>query len=192
MLDHVEKIFADMKPMMKKLKKASYKVNMEAFIENHGHYFREMTEYTENASDKETAAKELAVDFTDKVYDAYVSPKKGKIDSAVQTDLNFFMIYYVFPAILLTEHDDAKLIADHLCSRWGEKFKNSKIQYTDYDSLYVSYSFAGRKVSRIGNNWRYGGYLLGTEQGTFYGRCTCKVYKVSCYPFPGACSSTEP
>lgn len=79
MLDHVEKIFADMKPMMKKLKKASYKVNMEAFIENHGHYFREMTEYTENASDKETAAKELAVDFTDKVYDAYVSPKKGKI-----------------------------------------------------------------------------------------------------------------
>ena len=125
MLDHVEKIFADMKPMMKKLKKASYKVNMEAFIENHGHYFREMTEYTENASDK--------------VYDAYVSPKKGKIDSAVQTDLNFFMIYYVFPAILLTEHDDAKLIADHLCSRWGEKFKNSKIQYTDYDSLYVSF-----------------------------------------------------
>lgn len=139
MLDHVEKIFADMKPMMKKLKKASYKVNMEAFIENHGHYFREMTEYTENASDKETAAKELAVDFTDNVYDAYVSPKKGKIDSAVQTDLNFFMIYYVFPAILLTEHDDAKLIADHLCSRWGEKFKNSKIQYTDYDSLYVSF-----------------------------------------------------
>lgn len=139
MLDHVEKIFADMKPMMKKLKKASYKVNMEAFIENHGHYFREMTEYMENASDKETAAKELEVDFTDKVYDAYVSPKKGKIDSAVQTDLNFFMIYYVFPAILLTEHDDAKLIADHLCSRWGEKFKNSKIQYTDYDSLYVSF-----------------------------------------------------
>ena len=87
MLDHVEKIFADMKPMMKKLKKASYKVNMEAFIENHGHYFREMTEYTENASDKETAAKELAVDFTDKVYDAYVSPKKGKLDSAIQTDL---------------------------------------------------------------------------------------------------------
>ena len=101
-----------MTSMMKKLKKASYKVNMEAFIENHGHYFREMTEYTENASDKETAAKELAVDFTDKVYDAYVSPKKGKIDSAIQTDLNFFMIYYVFPAILLTEHDDAKLIAE--------------------------------------------------------------------------------
>lgn len=141
MLDHVEKIFADMKPMMKKLKKASYKVNMEAFIENHGHYFREMTEYTENASDKETAAKELAVDFTDKVYDAYVSPKKGKIDSAVQTDLNFFMIYYVFPAILLTEHDDAKLIADHLCSRWGEKFKTVRFSI----QIMIPYMFSFRE-----------------------------------------------
>ena len=33
MLDHVEKIFADMKPMMKKLKKASYKVNMELIMD---------------------------------------------------------------------------------------------------------------------------------------------------------------
>ena len=39
----------------------------------------------------------------------------------------------------VTNYTDAKLIADHLCSRWGEKFKNSKIQYTDYDSLYVSF-----------------------------------------------------
>ena len=139
MLDHVEKIFADMKPMMKKLKKASYKVNMEAFIENHGHYFREMTEYTENASDKETAAKELAVDFTDKVYDAYVSPKKGKIDSAIQTDLNFFMIYYVFPTILKLESPDSKLIADSVCKVWSQTFKDSDIQYTDYDTLYASF-----------------------------------------------------
>ena len=131
MLDHVEKIFADMKPMMKKLKKASYKVNMEAFIENHGHYFREMTEYTENASDKETAAKELAVDFTDKVYDAYVSPKKGKIDCFIH-----YLCYRLY-----------RIISDH--------------------------SFTGRKVCRSWNNRWYGRFILGTEQGTFYGRCTC-------------------
>ena len=99
MLDHVEKIFADMKPMMKKLKKASYKVNMEAFIENHGHYFREMTEYTENASDKETAAKELAVDFTDKVYDAYVSPKKGEKSLRTVRFSIQIMIPYMFHSV---------------------------------------------------------------------------------------------
>lgn len=48
------------------------------------------------------------------------------------------------------------------------------------------------KSAGLGTIGWYGGYLLGTEQGTFYRRCTCKVYKVSCYPFPGACSSTEP
>ncbi len=43
-----------------------------------------MTEYTENAADKETK-RACSKNFTDKVYDAYVSPKKGKIDSAIQT-----------------------------------------------------------------------------------------------------------
>lgn len=139
MLNQMEQMFENMKPMMKKLKKASYKANMENFIEKYGHYFREMTEYTESASDKEAAAEEIAECFVNKVHDAYVSPKKGKIDSAVQTDLNFFMIYYVFPAILKTEHEDAKLIDDTLCAKWGSTFKDSKISYTDYDSLYVAF-----------------------------------------------------
>ena len=60
-------------------------------------------------------------------------------DSAVQTDLNFFMIYYVFPTILGTEHEYAKLIADSICSAWGKRFKESQIQYTDYDTLYGSF-----------------------------------------------------
>ena len=29
--------------------------------------------------------------------------------------------------------------------------------------------------------WRI--LIWGQNKGTFYGRCTCKVYKVSCYPF---------
>ena len=37
MLDHVERVFENMKPMMKKLKKASYKENMEMFAREHGH-----------------------------------------------------------------------------------------------------------------------------------------------------------
>ena len=65
--------------------------------------------------------------------------KKGKIDSRTQVDLNFFMIYYVFPTILGTEHEYAKLIADSICSAWGKRFKESQIQYTDYDTLYGSF-----------------------------------------------------
>ena len=39
MLDGVEKIFEEMQPMMKKLKKNSYEKNMVRFREVHWHYF---------------------------------------------------------------------------------------------------------------------------------------------------------
>ncbi|HJD46952.1 MAG TPA: hypothetical protein H9909_08910 [Candidatus Mediterraneibacter norfolkensis] len=139
MLDHVEVMFEDMKPMMKKLKKASYKENMRVFQEKYGHFFDEMTSLTENSAEKESTADEIARTFADCVEKRFQSPKKKKIDGCLQLDLNFFMIYYVFPALLLTEHEDATLIADHLCDEWGKRFKDSKIQYTDYDSLYGSF-----------------------------------------------------
>ena len=62
-----------------------------------------------------------------------------RIKGKVQVDLNFFMIYYVFPAILLTENEHAVLLADEICSAWGNHFKDSKIKYTEYDKLYVSF-----------------------------------------------------
>lgn len=139
MLDHVETIFENMKPMMKKLKKASYKTNMEMFLNKYGHFFREMTEFVDQTENKEAAAEEIAAVFSEKIEKAYISPKKGRIEGVVQLDLNFFMIYYVFPAILKTEHPDAVLIADCIRDEWGNRFIDSKIQYTDYDSLYSSF-----------------------------------------------------
>ncbi len=139
MLDHVELVFENMKPMMKKLKKKNYKSNMEEFLDRYGHYFREMTLLTEDADDKEAAAEEIARTFADHVEQKFMSPKKGRIDGVVQLDLNFFMIYYIFPAILKTEHEDAKLIADHIRDEWSRRFKDSDIQYTDYDSIYAAF-----------------------------------------------------
>lgn len=139
MLDHVEILFEDMQPMMKKLKKKTYKANMEEFLSRHGDYFQEMTELTANADDKEAAAEEIACAFVDGVEKQFTSPKKGRIETVVQLDLNFFMIYYIFPAILKTEHEDARLIADHIRNEWSRRFKDSDIQYTDYDSIYAAF-----------------------------------------------------
>ena len=112
---------------------------MEDFLRKHGHYFQEMTDLVENAEDKEQTASEIAEVFADKVEKAYASSKKGVIEGVVQLDLNFFMIYYIFPALLKTEHEDAVLIADHLRDEWGRRFKDSDIQYTDYDTLYGAF-----------------------------------------------------
>ena len=49
--------------------------------------------------------------------------------------MNFFMIYYVFPAILMTRSACADQVAKAVRDQWSRSFKNSDIGYTDYDSL---------------------------------------------------------
>lgn len=138
MLEGMEIIFDDMKNMMKHLKKKSYEKNMEQFLRQQGHYFKEMTDYIEAAEDKEKAAHELGASFATAVKGKYATGVRNKVPSYVQSDLNFFMIYYVFPAILKTEHENRKLIADSVCEEWNACF-GCGIGYTDYDTLYASF-----------------------------------------------------
>ena len=137
MLDHAEMMFDGMKYMIHNLRKASYQENMEIFREKNGQFFQEMIQYVKQSSDGEAAAKEIADCITDAVKNSF--SKKGKVHSRTQVDLNLFMIYYVFPAILLTESEDATMIADHIRDTWAAKFKNSDIQYADYDRIYESF-----------------------------------------------------
>lgn len=136
MLNQVETMFDDMEKMIKKLKKKQYEENMENFMTAYEAYFWEMETYM-SENDPQTAAKEISQVFVDAVKERY--EVKGKIKGYVQADLNLFMIYYVFPAILKRDHEHAKLLADTLCETWGSSFKDSKIGYTDYDSLYKSF-----------------------------------------------------
>lgn len=134
MLHHAEMMFDGMKYMLQNLRKATYKNNMDAFREKNGHFFQEMVQYVKQSMDKEAAAGEIAECITDAVKEGF--SKRGKIKARTQADLNLFMVYYVFPAILLTESEDAALIADRMRDTWAAKFKNSDIQYTDYDKIY--------------------------------------------------------
>lgn len=138
MLDRAETMFEGMSEMMKRLKKASYEKNMKAFRERNEGIFREMTDYVDAAEDKDAAAEQLAQAFTGQVREAF--QVKGKMRSRTQADLNFFMIFYVFPAILLTNHPEAKRIADAIRDRWRSTFKDSNIDYRDYDTMYGSFS----------------------------------------------------
>ena len=138
MLQGIENIFDKKDIMLKHLKKKNFEENTEYFKEAYGHFYDEMFEYVDAAEDKQTAAKELADAFIKAVQSKY-SGKNGKISGRDQVDLNFFMIYYVFPTFLSYESEDNKLIADAICNKWGSTFKDSKIQYTDYDSLYGSF-----------------------------------------------------
>ena len=136
MLQQVEAVFEDMAPMLKGLKKKTYEANMKAFREKNNEFFFSMMDQLK-IGNKEAIAKHLSNSFVAAVKQIF--EKRGKIKGNLQMDLNFFMIYYVFPAILMTQSDDAKLMADTLCETWGNSFKDSKIGYTEYDKLYESF-----------------------------------------------------
>ena len=135
MLDNIVSIYDNKKELMQHLKKKNYEKNMKEFRKLYNNYFFEMTDYVSEAVDKKAAAKEIAKIFVDETEKKFAKGLKKKIPGYVQSDLNFFMIYYVFPAILMTLHDDSKLIADTLCEEWRERFKDGQIGYTDYETL---------------------------------------------------------
>ncbi len=137
MLNQVVTMFEGMTKKVKRLKKTSYEENMKVFREKYGHYIDEMIKYIEENADKKIAAKEASLCFVNQVKEHF--SVRGKVKSVTQLDLNLFMIFYVFPAILLTYHEDAKLLADTLCGTWNEQFKKTNIGYTDYDTLYKSF-----------------------------------------------------
>lgn len=136
MLQQVEAVFENMAPMLKGLKKKTYEANMKAFREKNNEFFFSLMDQLK-IGNKEVIAQHLSNSFVAAVKQIF--EKRGKIKGNIQMDLNFFMIYYVFPAILMTQSDDAKLMADTLCETWGSSFKDSKIGYTEYDKLYESF-----------------------------------------------------
>ena len=98
-----------------------------------------MTEAVEEAGDQTAEAEKLAGLFAD-VAESLFS-KRGKISSRKQVDINCFMIYYIFPAILLTQSACAVILADAIRDEWRKRFKNSRqLAYTDYDTIYKSFN----------------------------------------------------
>lgn len=130
-------LFEDMKLMLKKLKKASYESNMKKFQNDHGEFINAVVESVKNSDNTEKAIKEVSNSFVEDVFNAFAV--NGKVGGRKQADLNFFMIYYVFPAILLTEEECATELCDGIKEAWNEKFPNTHIGYTTYEKLYESF-----------------------------------------------------
>lgn len=137
MPENSELIFQDMEQMLKKLKKPVYEANMERFRSKHGDFIDGMVSYVKNADEPETAVKTVADAFMDDVIGGF--SVKGRIGGRKQADLNFFMIYYVFPAILLTHEESAESLCNGIRDAWNSRCVNTNINYTTYEKLYDSF-----------------------------------------------------
>lgn len=140
MLEQAGTMFDNMKAMTYRLKKKIYKERMGQFREKNQEILAEMTDFVEQAEERERdkAAAQTAKALADAV-EAHFA-RRGKISGRSQMDINLFMIYFVFPAILLTQSEYAGLLADAVRDEWRGRFKNSvQLDYTTYEEIYNTF-----------------------------------------------------
>lgn len=120
---NIEKIFEDVAYLSKVHSKNDYESHTNRFKEDRYQELKALVE----ASDVEAQAKV----FCEDVFNSF--KKFGKVRGAEMMNLNYFMIYYVFPTIL-SEEEQGTEICDTLKAVWNDRFK-SNISYTDYETL---------------------------------------------------------
>lgn len=134
MLEQAGMMFDNMEAMLYRIKKKVYQERMEQFREKNQETLAEMTDLVEQAADREATAAQVAETFAGVVEQRFA--KRGKISGRSQMDINLMMIYYVFPAILLTQSECAVLLADAIRDEWRRRFRDSaQLQYAGFDEL---------------------------------------------------------
>lgn len=134
MLEQAGAMFDNMEAMMYRLKKKEYRERMEQFREKNRAVLTEMTDFAGQANDWDEAAAQVAKALADAVEARFA--KRGKISGRSQMDINLFMIYFVFPAILLTQSECAVPLADAIRDEWRGRFRDSaQLGYTTYEEI---------------------------------------------------------
>lgn len=134
MLEQAGTMFDDMEAMMHHIKKKVYKERMEIFQTKNAGTLGEMTGFVENAQEKQAAAAQVAAALADAVENRFA--KRGKISGRSQMDINLYMIYFVFPAILMTKSEYAEAVADAVRDEWRRRFRDSaQIDYTTFEDI---------------------------------------------------------
>ena len=119
----VRKIFEDLSHLSKVHTKKEYAAAMDMFRADRFSLLRDLTESGDYAANSLVLCQDVQDEFK----------KFGKVRAAELMNLNYFMIYYVFPTILSEEEKGAE-ICDTLRDVWNERFK-CNINYTDYETL---------------------------------------------------------
>lgn len=134
MLEQAASMFDDMEGMLNRIKKKVYQERMDFFRRKNAQLLSEMTGFVEQAEKRDEAAAQVAKAFADAVEARFA--KRGKISGRSQMDINLFMIYFVFPAILLTESNCAVSLADAIRDEWRGRFRDSaQLDYTTYEEI---------------------------------------------------------
>lgn len=121
----VKKLFEDVDYLSGIHTKKDYEHNMNMFNERRYGYLDALV----NAENYEEKSNQLCEEVTE------AFKKFGKVRGGDLMNLNYYMIYYIFPAIQQNEDKEKAIrICDSLRDAWNSHFK-SGINYTDYETL---------------------------------------------------------
>ena len=117
------KMFNDYEVLLTGFNRNKYIKNMEVFKEKYKDDLSALTDGDEG----------MYRSFAEAVYKRYSF--LGKVGKMKKKDLNLFMIYYVFPAMLLNgEKEKATGACDLLLKTWNDVF-GTDISYLDYATI---------------------------------------------------------
>lgn len=133
MIENTEALFYGSEGIIQVKSKKEYEGAME-FFKNHGAVeMDKILGAIDEATDKDAACAEFAQELVEKVKETF--SKRGKIKMGRQMEINLYMVYYIFPYILMAEKDYSQGLCDKLQEVWAKSFKNSDIKYATYDSI---------------------------------------------------------
>lgn len=137
----ISEMYTDANTMLKGINKKSYAANMKDFREVHG---LELISLLDIA--KKDGFNAAAGQLVDSVKEDFAV--KGKIPAYVQADLNVFTVYYVLPALAMTDDPSSTSLIDAICTVWERTFHRGKIGYAPYETILDSFqrSFLGIRL----------------------------------------------
>lgn len=121
---HVKEIFADYDYLLKNFKKKQYIKNMQLFRDK----WDSILSDTVMQNDHQTVCEE----FVKQVISIY--SRFGKLGKLKKIDLGLFMVYFIFPSILLTQKEGAVDMADCLLNTWNSMMETN-IEYMQYEEI---------------------------------------------------------
>ncbi len=129
-------LFRDRDMYLRKLKQTTYEENYEIFRDRYGSLITDAVNAApDDADEGRSAMEETATDLAENILNEY--GKKNKISPNTLLDLNFIMIYYIFP-YLLKSGEKGERFASVLKDKWNETL-HCNISYAPYEEIYAGF-----------------------------------------------------
>ena len=132
-----ERLFAGEGEMVRKFSKDTYADLFETYKKDHYDFFTAVRVALLHADEEQK--KDIFAQITKQFVklqekNLEAEPKKRE-KYAKQMDRNMFMVIYVLPALKEISLPAADELCNYIAKVWGESFKESKIEASDFDSI---------------------------------------------------------